>query len=449
MRPPRWLIATGCVIGLVGAGTVWGFAQTTAEQDITCHIDASNVLSCPLPAPTTDTATTTTTETQTATVTETAPGPTSTVTETAPGPTTTVTQTVPGPTTTIPGPTTTVPGPTTTVPGPTTTVTTTVTATPTPTPTTTPPGACPVAGANVPGGSDGAGGCFPGVDNTGPNAAANTMPTYTGSCTITAVNVTIDSKVVNCRTIVIASTGGGFTLRNSYLNGGIIQSGSTAAAFTVQDSLVDSAVQYPACGNGSCPAGLYACGDPNNQTTDCGVTGANFTILRTEIIHSNRAAYCFTSCLVQDNYFHGTNLWPDVTNRAHASSMREEQSLTLRHNSLHCSYTGPFVNSDIGCSADLTGYPDFVAIKNNTVDRNLFVANTGNAFCAYGGGTAGKPHSNDATNATNQKFTGNVFQRGSNSKCGAFGPVTDFITTRSGNVWSGNVWDNGGTVPAA
>jgi len=311
-------------------------------------------------------------------------------------------------------------------------------------PVTPPPvGACDTTTPNVPGGPDGNGGCFPGLANTGPNAAASTMASYTGSCTISVANTVIDSKVVNCRTIVVSASG--FVLKNSYLNGGIVQSGSRPA-FTVQDSLVDSGVQYPACSDGSCPAGKYACGDPNNQTTDCGITGANYTVLRTEVINSNRAAYCFTSCLVQDNYFHGTNLWPDKSNLAHASSMREEQNLTLRHNSLHCSYTGPFVNGEIGCSADLTGYPDFTAIKNNTVDGNLFVASIGSGFCAYGGNTQGKPFSSDPTNATNQKFTNNVFQRGSNNKCAAYGPVTDFSTTRSGNVWSGNVWSDGSPV---
>ena len=202
------------------------------------------------------------------------------------------------------------------------------------------------------------------------------MATYLGGCTITTANVVIDSKVVNCRTLVVASGGGGLVLKNSYLNGSIVQSGG-AAAYTVQDSFIDSGIQFPACSNGSCPAGKYACGDTQNTTADCGVNGSNFTILRTEIINSNRAAYCDSNCLIQDSYFHGTNLWPDVSNKAHASSVRMEQGLTLRHNSIHCSYTGPFINGDIGCSADLTGYPDFAPIKNNTVDGNLFVASPG------------------------------------------------------------------------
>lgn len=311
-----------------------------------------------------------------------------------------------------------------------------------------PPAGCAVTTPNTPGGPDGNGGCFPGEANTGPNAPASSMATYTGSCTISTANVTIDSRVVNCRVLVVAASG--FTLSNSYLNGGIVQSNGNPS-FTVQDSLVDSGVQYPACSDGSCSAGKYACGDPNNQTTDCGVTGTNYTILRTEIINSNRAAYCEAPgpCLVQDNYFHGTNLWPDRSNLAHASSMREEQYATIRHNSLWCSYTGPFPNGEIGCSADLTGYPDFVPIKHNTVDRNLFVASPGSGFCAYGGDTGGKPYSGDPTNATYQVFTNNVFQRGANRLCAAYGPITDFNTGRTGNVWSNNKWDDGTTVNPA
>lgn len=99
----RALVAAGCAVGAVlAAGAAWGLTASTGGQDISCHIDDQNVLSCPLPPP-----------------------PTVTATET---------QTVPGPTTTVPGPTTTVPGPTTTV-----TVTPTPT-TPTPTPTPTPTG---------------------------------------------------------------------------------------------------------------------------------------------------------------------------------------------------------------------------------------------------------------------------------------------------------------------
>jgi hypothetical protein len=273
------------------------------------------------------------------------------------------------------------------------------------------------------------------------------MPAYSGPCTITAANTVINSRVINCQPLVVKGSASGLVISNSYLKGGIVQSGG-AASFTLQDSFMDNAVAYPACSDGTCAAGLYACGDTGNATTECGVTGSNFTVRRTEIINTNRAAYCESNCTIEDNYFHGTNLWPDKTNLAHASSARVEQNVTLRHNTLWCSFEGPFPNDEIGCSADITGYPDFAPIKNNTIDHNLLMANNvGIGFCAYGGGTQGKPYSSDATNATNIVFTNNVFQRGANGKCGTYGPVTDFITGRTGNVWSNNKWDNGAVVP--
>lgn len=307
---------------------------------------------------------------------------------------------------------------------------------------------CAVSTQHVPDGPDGMGGCWPGASNTGPNATKASMATYSGSCTVNSANVTIDSKVINCSPLTVGSGASNLVIKNSYINGGVISNGN--AVFTIQDSLLDNAIAYPACTGGSCSAGYYACGDPNNATTDCGTGYRNFTILRTEIINSNRAAYCESNCTIQDSYFHGTNLWPDITNLAHASSVRNEQYLTLRHNSLGCTYTGPFPNGEIGCSADMSGYPDFAPIMHDTIDKNLFLANNiGVGFCVYGGGTAGKPYSNDPNNATYIVFTDNVFQRGANGICGSYGPVTDFIPGRTGNVWSNNKYDNGDTVDPA
>jgi hypothetical protein len=323
--------------------------------------------------------------------------------------------------------------------------------TPTPTPTPTPPptGSCATSTTHVPDGPDGMGGCWPGPSNTGPSASEASMATYTGSCTITAANTVIDSKVINCSPLNVGNGASGLMIKNSYIKGGVISNGS--ATFTIQDSVLDNAVSYPACSSpSSCAAGKYACGDPNNATTECGVGYRNFTILRTEIMHTNRAAYCESTCTIQDSYFHGTTLWPDHTNLAHASSVRNEQYLTLKHNALGCDYTGPFDNDELGCSADMSGYPDFAPIMHATIDGNLFLSNNAGAgFCIYGGGTAGKPYSGNANNATYIVIQNNVFQRGANGKCGTYGPVTDFIQGRTGNVWSNNKYDNGTTVSPA
>jgi hypothetical protein len=273
------------------------------------------------------------------------------------------------------------------------------------------------------------------------------MPTYGGSCVINAANVVIDSMVVNCD-LRLTSGASGFVLRNSYLNGSVSQATGTPS-FTVEDTFVDGGVSKPACSGGFCSAGKYAC-------LDCGIDGSNFTVRRTEVINTNRAARCDVNCLIEDSWFHGTNLWPDPSNVAHASGMRESEYGTIRHNTLACDYPGPDPNGELGCSADLTGYPDFAPVHHNTVDHNLFIANPGeggNGFCAYGGATGGKDYSNDPLNATFQVFTNNVFQRGTDPgenglhQCGQYGPITSFDTTRTGNVWSGNRWDDGAAVP--
>ena len=170
-------------------------------------------------------------------------------------------------------------------------------------------------------------------------------------------------------------------------------------------------------------------------------------MLRTEVVGGQGGIYCRLNCTVQDSWVHGTDL--DPNSEWHASAIRVEQHSTLIHNSLACDWT-LITNNEIGCSADMTGYPDFAPITHNTMDGNLYVANpVGLGFCAYGGGTATKPYSGDSANATYIVFRNNVFQRGSNSKCGDYGPVTDFLTNRAGNAWQNNRWSDGASVAPA
>ena len=95
----------------------------------------------------------------------------------------------------------------------------------------------------------------------------------------------------------------------------------------------------------------------------------------------------------------------------------------------------------------MSGYPDFAPIMHDTIDKNLFMqGNIGQGYCAYGGGTAGKPFSSDPNNATYIVFTNNVFQRGANGRCGTYGPVTAFAVNNPGNQWVNNRWDSGELV---
>jgi hypothetical protein len=300
-------------------------------------------------------------------------------------------------------------------------VTPTATTPPATTPPASPtPGTCPVAGRNVPGAADPWGGCWPGPGNTGV-PAGTVLTAYTGSCTITVAGTVIDSKTVTCSTLLIQAAG--VTIRKSLLQGTNVTNGTASGgSFTIEDSTV-----------------------VNGARDQCECIGNhNFVARRVEVRGGNRSAYCAHDCVIEDSWLHGQQL----QGAQHGSGLREEQRTTATHNVIVCDY--PFTDdaTSLGCSADLTGYPDFAPIHDNTIDRNLFLASITVSFCAYGGATNGKPSSSDPLNATNQRFTNNVFQRGGNGRCGFYGPITDFAVGRVGNVWSGNVWDSGEVVPA-
>ena len=285
-----------------------------------------------------------------------------------------------------------------------------------------PPAGCPVAGTNVPGGADPWSGCFPGPGNTGV-PAGTVLTAYTGPCTITVAGTVIDSKTVTCSTLDIRAAN--VIIRKSMLQGvNVTDEASSTASYRVEDSTV-----------------------VNGTRDQClCIGGHDFTALRVEVRGGNRSMYCMLRCVIQDSWLHGQQL--SVVLAQHGSGLREEQFTTARHNTLVCDFPLVDDTTSLGCSADLTGYPDFAPIHDNTIDRNLFLASSTVSFCAYGGATGGKPYSGSALNATNQKFTDNVFQRGSNGKCGAYGPITDFAVSRIGNVWSGNRWSTGELVPA-
>jgi hypothetical protein len=260
---------------------------------------------------------------------------------------------------------------------------------------------------------------WPGPDNTGVPDGTTLTP-YTGPCTITTAGTTIDSADVTCDLNIRAP---GVTIIRSRIHGQIDTGEGTNAGLWLQDSEVI-----------------------NGKRAACQCVGSDhFVMLRVEVVGGNRGVYCRLDCTVQDSWIHGTDLQP----YQHASAVRVEQHSTILHNTLQCDWTA-ITDSEIGCSADLTGYPDFAPIHHNTIERNLFVANpVGLGFCAYGGGTGGKPYSGDPANATYIVFRDNVFQRGSNGLCGQWGPVTDFAAGRVGNVWTGNVYDDGTVVDPA
>ena len=121
---------------------------------------------------------------------------------------------------------------------------------------------------------------------------------------------------------------------------------------------------------------------------------------------------------------------------------------TLIHNTIACD--GRRTPEGGGCSADITGYPDFEPMSNWLVEHNLLMSNVQGSeptICAYGGATGSKPYSSHPENATNIVFTGNVFQRGYTGRCGIYAPIAHYNPVRPGNSWVGNRWNTGEVIP--
>lgn len=285
-------------------------------------------------------------------------------------------------------------------PAPTPSATPTPTPQPSPTPTPSPSPTAPV---------------WPGAANTGvPDGTILTA--YTGPCTVTVANTVIDAKTVNCTLSIRAAN---VIITRSRINGRV-ENGSASnpgRSFTIRDSEVIAA--------------------PGNT----GVGESFFTVERVEIRGGNRGLHCYQTCTVRDSWIHGNR----ITSGDHASGARMGMNGTFIHNTIVCDVAND--NAGGGCSADLTGYPDFSPIHHNLIENNLFQATTG-GFCAYGGATSGKPFSSDPANATFIVFRGNVFQRGQPGnqglrRCGFWGAITDFAPGRTGNQWVGNTYDDG------
>jgi len=290
----------------------------------------------------------------------------------------------------------------------------------------------------VPGGADPWGGCWPGPGNTGV-PTGTVLTSYTGPCTITTAGTVIDHRNVTCATLDIRVAN--VVIRMSMLNGTDVNNGDIgdtsdpfhaahlSASFTITDSTV-----------------------VNGARDQCACVGYHdFTATRVNVVGGNRGLYCELRCTIVDSWTHARAL----QGQQHASGMREEQYTTITHSTLSCDYTGPFTNSEIGCSAALTGYADFAPIHDSTVTRNLFIANPiGEEYCSYGGGTLGKPFSGDPLNGVRQVFRENVYQKGRRANgsialCGNSGAVTDWPTGKTGSVFTANVWDDGTAVAAA
>lgn len=286
-------------------------------------------------------------------------------------------------------------------------------ATTTPPPSTTPPAttATPTPTVTPPPGR-----VKPDATNTG-IPVGTTLTPYTGPCVITSQDAAIDAKVINCR-LEIRTTG--VVITNSLLKGGINADENSAipVGFTLTRSRVET------------PVGMT------------GVGATNFVADGVEIVGGNRSGYCFANCTFIRVWAHDQYVPP--TSDQHASGLRFDHDAQIIDSRVSCdALDNP---AEGGCSASITGYPDWGPVR-DVVIRGNWIEPTPGYFCAYGGSTAGKPGSSHALNATGMEFTGNVFSRGPSGTCGNGGPITDWNPEGVGNVWTGNVFDDGAAIP--
>lgn len=256
-------------------------------------------------------------------------------------------------------------------------------------------------------------GGYPDAGNTGVPSGVS-LKSYTGPCTITKAGTVIDSRSVKCSLVIKARN---VVVKKSRVDG-TISSDSGSVSVRIEDSEVDG-------GSSFSPTVGYQ----------------NVTILRSEIQGGQHGVTCTDNCLIQDSWIHGQHLPPGEDWHLNAFLSNGGNNIKLIHNTLSCDNPGN--SNGGGCTADAAIFGDFSGNSYYTFDRNLFVANEGTPYCAYGGNDPGKAYGNDVHHIV---FTNNVFQRGRNKKCGAYGPVTSFAKNKPGNVWKNNVWDDGTPV---
>lgn len=325
------------------------------------------------------------------------PTPTPTPTKSAsPSPSPTATATTPAP----------APSPTQTTPAP----------EPTPTPTASATATSPAPTATVTAPTPPSE--WPNSDNTGVPAGTTLTP-YTGPLTITTDNTVIRNAAVEGTLRIQARN---VQIINSRINGGVdLRSPKTVNySFTITDSDINI-------------------GDNLNT----GLMRGNFRADGVEVIGGRRSMYCEYNCTIENSFVHSQG--GDPGGDAHFSGIRMGEATTLRNNTITCEAQR---GSGTGCSAGLTGYGDFAPVQNNLIESNIFYGGGGggSTMCAYGGSSGddgSKPYGHLANNI---RFIDNVFVRGESGVCGNLGSIRSFDPTRPGNVWDGNIWDDGSTI---
>ena len=220
-------------------------------------------------------------------------------------------------------------------------------------------------------------------------------------------NTVISGKTIACQIIV---NSGNLTLEDSSLTGEVYNYGS--GSVLIKDTTING-------------------GSAATET----VLGSNITIERSNLYGNQHEVYCGDNCTVENSWLHDNH---DFGSSGHQNGFLSNggSHYTLEHNSVYC--VG-------GCTADITFIPDG-NISHATVDKNLLVATRYASYCL----DPSSDHPAKPGVVSGMVLTDNVFQRGANGKCAYYGPVYGWDTPNNspgtdgyGDVWSGNMWDNG------
>jgi len=265
------------------------------------------------------------------------------------------------------------------------------------------------------------GGPWPNASNTGV-PAGTALSAYSGPCQVTKANTVIDAKTINCDLEIRAAN---VTIKRSKINGGVVLdtdiSGSSKWSYTLVDSDVDAGLrQLPA------------------------VSYGNMKVIRSDIRGGETSVQCgehAISCSIEDSYLHGQRIPSNANWHLGGFLSNGGHNIRIRHNTIICDAPANSVGE--GCTGDLNLLGDFAVVSDVVIDSNYLGASTGMSYCLYGGDASSKPY----PNADHVTVANNVFQRGSNRKCGAYGAVTGFDVNGTGNHWSNNKWADGSSVP--
>ena len=211
---------------------------------------------------------------------------------------------------------------------------------------------------------------FPNANCTGVPAGTQ-LSTYTGPCTITAANTVIDSKIVNCSQLTVKAAN--VTIKNSKVNTNVWldqdQPGSDSWSMTIVDSEVDAGPhQIPA----------ICCG--------------HYTVQRVNSHGGQNGGQCENGnkwCTITDSWLHGQYMLPGSNWHLGGFLSDGSDNLTLIHNYIVCDHP---VDNGEGCTGDINLIPNFSAISGALIENNLLGANTGSAFCTFGGRSRHRRH---------------------------------------------------------